>query len=281
MKSKYISLFVSLVLISACSHNRLALDSEKNVPKSQLELSEKKNIPVTFFPDPVEIVSVGDSLTAGVGDSKDAGGYLPYLKESLESEPTITSVKMDNFGVKGNRSDQLLERLDSTAIKGSIEKADAVVITIGGNDIMKVVRNHFSELKMAQFNDARKGYELRLKQIIEKVRLYNQDTHIYLVGVYNPFSQWFTGFGEFDTIMEEWNKSSERIVTEYDEAYYVNIGDIFKGTTAEVLYTGDYFHPNDLGYQLIADRIYRNLDIMSLGYDALAAGAKGDENDDY
>lgn len=281
MKSKYISLFVSLVLISACSHNRLALDSEKNVPKSQLELSEKKNIPVTFFPDPVAIVSVGDSLTAGVGDSKDAGGYLPYLKESLESEPTITSVKMDNFGVKGNRSDQLLERLDSTAIKGSIEKADAVVITIGGNDIMKVVRNHFSELKMAQFNDARKGYELRLKQIIEKVRLYNQDTHIYLVGVYNPFSQWFTGFGEFDTIMEEWNKSSERIVTEYDEAYYVNIGDIFKGTTAEVLYTGDYFHPNDLGYQLIADRIYRNLDIMSLGYDALAAGAKGDENDDY
>lgn len=280
MKSKYISLLVSLVLISACSHNRLALNSEKNVPKSQLELSEKKNIPVTFFPDPVEIVSVGDSLTAGVGDSKDAGGYLPYLKESLESEPTITSVKMDNFGVKGNRSDQLLERLDSTAIKGSIEKADAVVITIGGNDIMKVVRNHFSELKMAQFNDARKGYELRLKQIIEKVRLYNQDTHIYLVGVYNPFSQWFTGFGEFDTIMEDWNKSSERIVNEYDEAYYVNIGDIFKGTTAEVLYTGDYFHPNDLGYQLIADRIYRNLDIMSLGYDALAAGAKGDENDD-
>lgn len=279
MKSKYISLLVSLVLISACSHNRLALGSENNVPKSQLKLSEKKNIPVTFFPDPVEIVSVGDSLTAGVGDSKDAGGYLPYLKESLESEPTITSVKMDNFGVKGNRSDQLLKRLDSTAIKGSIEKADAVVITIGGNDIMKVVRNHFSELKMAQFNDARKGYELRLKQIIEKVRLYNQDTHIYLVGVYNPFSQWFTGFGEFDTIMEEWNKSSERIVSEYDEAYYVNIGDIFTGTTAEVLYTEDYFHPNDLGYQLIADRIYNHLDIMSLG-DALAASTKGDENVD-
>ncbi|MEC2056607.1 SGNH/GDSL hydrolase family protein [Peribacillus psychrosaccharolyticus] len=279
MKSKYISLLVSLVLISACSHNRHALDSENNVPKSRLELSEKKNIPVTFFPDPVEIVSVGDSLTAGVGDSKDAGGYLPYLKESLESEPTITSVKMDNFGVKGNRSDQLLKRLDSTAIKGSIEKADAVVITIGGNDIMKVVRNHFSELKMDQFNDARKGYELRLKQIIEKVRLYNQDTHIYLVGVYNPFSQWFTGFGEFDTIMEEWNKSSERIVSEYDEAYYVNIGDIFTGTTAEVLYTEDYFHPNDLGYQLIADRIYNHLDIMSLG-DALAASTKGDENVD-
>ena len=279
MKSKYISLLVSFVLISACSHNRLAFDAENNVPKSQLELSEKKNIPSTFFPDPVEIVSVGDSLTAGVGDSKDAGGYLPYLKESLESEPTITSVKMDNFGVKGNRSDQLLKRLDSTPIKGSIEKADAVVITIGGNDIMKVVRNHFSELKMDQFNDARKGYELRLKQIIEKVRSYNQDTHIYLVGVYNPFSQWFTGFGEFDTIMEDWNKSSERIVSEYDEAYYVNIGDIFTGTTAEVLYTEDYFHPNDLGYQLIADRIYNHLDIMSLG-DALAASTKGDENDD-
>lgn len=279
MKSKYISLLVSFVLISACSHNRLAFDAENNVPNSQLELSEKKNIPSTFFPDPVEIVSVGDSLTAGVGDSKDAGGYLPYLKESLESEPTITAVNMDNFGIKGNRSDQLLKRLDSTPIKGSIEKADAVVITIGGNDIMKVVRNHFSELKMDQFNDARKGYELRLKQIIEKVRSYNQDTHIYLVGVYNPFSQWFTGFGEFDTIMEDWNKSSERIVSEYDEAYYVNIGDIFTGTTAEVLYTEDYFHPNDLGYQLIADRIYNHLDIMSLG-DALAASTKGDENDD-
>jgi len=280
MKGKYISLLVSLVLISACSHSRLALDKENKVPKSQLELSEKKNIPVTFFPDPIEIVSVGDSLTAGVGDSTDEGGYLPYLKKSLESEPTITSVKMDNFGVKGNRSDQLLKRLESAAIKESIEQADAVVITIGGNDIMKVVRNHFSELEMDQFTDARKGYELRLKQIIEKVRLYNQDTHIYLVGVYNPFSQWFTGFGELDTIMDDWNESSERIVSGYDEAYYVSIGDIFTGTTAEVLYTEDYFHPNDLGYQLIADRIYNHLDIVSLGKQALAASTKGDENDD-
>ena len=59
----------------------------------------------------------------------------------------------------------------------------------------------------------------------------------------------------------------------------MNIGDIFTGTTAEVLYTEDYFHPNDLGYQLIADRIYNHLDIMSLG-DALAASTKGDENVD-
>ncbi|MFJ5623826.1 SGNH/GDSL hydrolase family protein [Peribacillus loiseleuriae] len=276
MKKKIICLLIGLFLLTSCSNLQIVSNYTLQ-QENELGLKRKVAIPATFFPDPIEIVSLGDSLTQGVGDTTDKGGYLPYLRHLLEKEPTITSVNFVNHGVKGNRTDQLLKRMKEENMVADIKKADAVVITIGGNDIMRVFHQNIIDLKMEQFEKARIGYEKRLKQILNKVRLNNDHAQIYLVGVYNPFSKVLSAFQELDIIMDQWNRSGRTIVEGYDNAYFIEIGDLFENTAENLLFTEDHFHPNNRGYELIANRIYQEMHIETLGRVSTEASAKGDE----
>ncbi|WP_110927782.1 SGNH/GDSL hydrolase family protein [Bacillus massiliglaciei] len=282
MNNKITCLFLCFICVigsAGCSNGEMISGGTDQTGRN-LSLEEKQDVPATFFPDPIQIVSIGDSLTQGVGDSTDTGGYIPYLKKDLEKEPTITSVNITNFGVKGNRTDQLLARLESPEIQSEIKKADSVVVTIGGNDIMKVLKQNFSNLKLEQFESARIGYEQRLRQILDKIRSINENTQIYLIGVYNPFSKWFADVRELDMIMGDWNKAGKQIISDYDRAYFIEIEDIFKNSNEDLLYTEDYFHPNDRGYELIARRIYNNMEINHLGDEILEATAERDDRNE-
>lgn len=277
MKTYITYLFLcTILLLSACAQTRTVYQESYGQQKSVTTLAKKEAVPVTFFPDPIQIVSIGDSLTQGVGDSTNAGGYLPYLRNRLEKEPEVTAANLINHGRSGNRTDQLLKRLEDEKLRQDIAGADYVIITIGGNDIMKVVRENFSNLTIEQFEQAKIGYEKRLIKIMDKVRSYNSTAEIYLVGLYNPFSKWMSTFRELDMIMNDWDGGSREVVSNYPDAYFIEIGDIFINTKEDLLFQEDYFHPNDRGYELIASRIYKNMETNQFGEDTLEASARGD-----
>ncbi|KAB2338949.1 SGNH/GDSL hydrolase family protein [Cytobacillus depressus] len=224
----------------------------------QTALTTKTEPPEDFIPHDITIVSAGDSLTEGVGDSTNSGGYIPYLKEKLEDNRGISSAHFFNFGVKGNRSDQLLTRLNSSKIKTAVREADMVIVTIGGNDMMQVVRENFSNLKFRAFHKQKQKYIENLEEVINKLRKDNPDGIIVLVGLYNPFLKWFANISELNVIIDEWNKTSKKTLAKYPNTYFVEIDDLFQKNSEELLYT-DYFHPNDKGYELIANRVYETL----------------------
>ncbi|MEB6547767.1 SGNH/GDSL hydrolase family protein [Heyndrickxia sporothermodurans] len=216
-----------------------------------------KDLNVTNKPVPKDltIISVGDSLTQGIGDSTNKGGYIPYLAKDLETMRMIKKVNFQNFGVRGNRTDQLLKRLQQKELGASISKADLVIITIGGNDIMKVFKDNFSELEMSKFNQALIGYKQRLNNIIKTIRKKNPHAGIVLIGLYNPFIKWFSDIKEVDEIIYEWNNTSKQLINNYKKTIFVPVADIFANQEENLLYS-DNFHPNDHGYELIAKRIY-------------------------
>jgi lysophospholipase L1-like esterase len=114
-------------------------------------------------------------------------------------------------------------------------------------------------LKIEHFDNAKKDYVNNLDTILQTVRETNNAAMIVLVGLYNPFFTWFSDLKELDEIVETWNDASELIVGTYEHAYFVKIADLFQFYGESLLYT-DYFHPNDKGYELIADRLYETLD---------------------
>jgi lysophospholipase L1-like esterase len=252
--------------------------SASNNPAPTLDQLPTPDSNSASFSNSTLIVSIGDSLTKGIGDATNQGGYLPYLEKKLENEPAIHAVEMVNHGVKGNRSNQLVKQLNKKEIRKDIERADSVVVTIGGNDIMKVFKQHFTHLQMEQFHSAKREYEVALGEILDKIRAYNQSAQIYLVGLYNPFSNPYDELYELDVIVSDWNKSGEKIIEKYDSAYFIKIEDIFSNATEDILYTEDLFHPNNHGYELIANRIYNNMDLSTMGEETIEASAKGDED---
>lgn len=200
------------------------------------------------------VTAVGDSLTQGVGDSQGEGGYVGILDRTVNEKSQL--VHFDNYGVRGNRTDQLLNRLDDEAVSSAIKDSDIVLITIGANDIMKVVKENITDLSFKDFVKERVGYEQRLRDIFNKIQELNPNTEIYLIGFYNPFGKYFEDIDELDTIVKEWNNIGTAITADYEGATFIPIDDLFSDPdTDEELFADDNFHPNDLGYKRMAKRV--------------------------
>jgi lysophospholipase L1-like esterase len=255
MKRFLTLLIFSLLFLSSCSRVDLwALHPEKKTAAQVFE-----PVPADFLPRNLTVLSAGDSLTQGVGDSTDQGGYLPYLKRMLEKEKGVKEVDFYNYGVKGNRTTQLLTRLKTPEMKAALQESDMVILTIGGNDIVKVVKDNIANLQLSKFSTEKDTYRTHLTQIIDAVVKENPQASIVLVGLYNPFSKWFSDIKEMDEIVADWNLTGQTVIANYPNAYFVEIEDMFLNTDENLLFT-DNFHPNDRGYELIAQRLNKTLE---------------------
>jgi lysophospholipase L1-like esterase len=215
----------------------------------------KEEIPSDFIPKKLLVTALGDSLTKGVGDSTNQGGYLNYLENDLLNLKGVTDVQISNFGVTGYQTYDMIGKLKEEDVKKAIGNSDLILITIGGNDIMQVIKDNFMNLQLDVFDRELLLYKERLNEIIKMVRTYNPNGTILLVGVYNPFTLWFNEIDEIHQVSVNWNAVSEEVTNQYNKAYFVNVSQIFTENGLLILHD-DYFHPNDQGYQLIANEIF-------------------------
>lgn len=223
----------------------------------------------------LRLSAVGDSLTEGIGDSTNTGGYVPLLQTDLSEHYPIDVVQAENFGKSGDRSDQILKRIKKNEdIQSSIKKADVILVTVGGNDLMKVIQSQiFNKLSINKFIKPREKYQKELGKMYTEIRDLNPNAPIYQLGIYNPFYKSFSEIEEMQEIVDYWNEGSKEFVDTQENAFFVPINDdIYNGlpevgtsddaTTDSALYNNalndliseeDSFHPNNLGYQIIAN----------------------------
>ncbi|ASN03981.1 SGNH/GDSL hydrolase family protein [Virgibacillus necropolis] len=199
------------------------------------------------------VVAIGDSLTQGVGDETGDGGYVGMLEDALNStEETI--VEFENYGKRGRRTDQLLKYLEDPKVATSISDANIVLITIGANDILQVVKENFTNITIDDFKEARVGYEDRLKKIFEKIYSLNPNAEVYFLGFYDPFGRYFPEVKELGVIVQNWNQTGKAITEKYNNATYIPTIDLFDDRGVD-LFWKDNFHPNYKGYHRIAERV--------------------------
>lgn len=238
------------------------------IPKSDTELTKEDFLAQEATP--FNYVAIGDSLTEGVGDTTSQGGFVPLLAQSL-TDTYDYQVTDSNYGVSGNTSKQILQRMqEKTDIQKSLAKVDMMTLTVGGNDVMAVIRKNLTSLSVSSFTKPAKFYQKRLRQIIELARAENEDLPIYILGIYNPFYLNFPDMTEMQEIVDNWNDATESVTEEYDNVYFVPINDeLYKGINGEegivstsgdqttvindALFSGDHFHPNNIGYQIMSD----------------------------
>lgn len=224
----------------------------------------------------VTYVAIGDSLTKGVGDSTNQGGFVPLLAQSLTNETNL-EFKAINYGVSGNTSGQILSRMqEKKEIGKDLKKAQLVTITVGGNDLRKAILEDTSNLDLDRFEKASKTYEKNLKQIIELARKDNPDLPVYVVGIYNPLYLNFPDLTELQTLVDQWNQRTEETLSAYQGVYFVPINDLlYKGidgksgvteselgketVTNDALYDEDSFHPNNTGYEIMKEAVLEKI----------------------
>lgn len=225
----------------------------------------------------VHFVAVGDSLTEGVGDETKRGGYVPLVADALQQKYELTSVEKDNYGVSGERSDQILKRVKKDSdLRNSLASADIITMTVGGNDLFQAFQKNLTAKTAKQFDRSIKKYGKQVQDILSEMRELNSKAPIYIVGIYNPYYLNFPDIKAMQTVVDNWNDETKGLAKETKNCFFVPVNDLlYKGiatkdsqktgesSSAEVknnaLYDEDNFHPNNLGYQLMATAIQEKI----------------------
>jgi len=84
--------------------------------------------------EPVKIVAIGSSSTAGAGASTSAASYPSRLEATLREKFPGVSVTVLNRGVNGEEVRDMLARLDRAVIA---EKPDLVIWQLGSNSVLR------------------------------------------------------------------------------------------------------------------------------------------------
>jgi acyl-CoA thioesterase-1 len=84
--------------------------------------------------DPLRIVAIGSSSTAGAGASSPAASYPSRLEAELKARYPRQDIVVVNRGVNGERANEMLARFDSEVI---VEKPDLVLWQVGSNSVLR------------------------------------------------------------------------------------------------------------------------------------------------
>ncbi len=205
----------------------------------------------------LNIVALGDSLTAGTGDLI-GKGYVQRVREKLEQQMGKPVFLLNNLAIPGYTSVQLLQDLALKKTKDALAEADIILFTIGGNDLFEGGEGLFNGPDQNEFNpeaaEARisPGLE-RVGQILGNIHDANPNALVIYTGLYHPFLD-LDPERKGSLVVQKWNDRVFAMMNSYPNAVMVPTYDLFERNLNKYLYT-DHFHPNQDGYERIADRI--------------------------
>jgi acyl-CoA thioesterase-1 len=178
--------------------------------------------------DPVEILALGDSLTAGYG-LIDQEGFVPQMREWLEEQGL--DVRLVNAGVSGDTTAGGLSRVEWSLTPST----DALIVALGGNDLLRGLDPAMS-----------RGNLEGILQIAQE-----NDLEVLVVGMEAPGNYGPEYKAEFDAMYPE-------LAEDYEALYFPRF---FEGlytvgeTPAEIrdYMQMDGIHPNADGVELIVE----------------------------
>ncbi|MGY2610969.1 SGNH/GDSL hydrolase family protein [Bacillus pretiosus] len=257
MRSKVVKVILLITIASFCLfaygfvsgvNDVLNPKASNLIKKTDVVAKEKKKTGT------LKIVSLGDSLTRGVGD-KEGIGYIGRVKEDLQKDYK-QKVALTNLAVSGAKMPDLLKQMESSGAQYSIKQADVIVLTIGGNDLFPGWES-LGKVDLETYRPDTETFQNEAKKIIEEIRKLNTDNPIFWLGLYNPFEDVEDLKGS-SNIVVDWNASLEKLALNDKNVYITPTFDLFQNRGKDLLYS-DHFHPNEVGYTYMADRLVQNV----------------------
>ncbi|MBP3968034.1 SGNH/GDSL hydrolase family protein [Bacillus sp. WL1] len=257
MRSKVVKVILLITIASFCLfaygfvsgvNDVLNPKASNLIKKTDVVAKEKKKTGT------LQIVSLGDSLTRGVGD-KEGIGYIGRMKEDLQKDYK-QKVALTNLAVSGAKMPDLLKQMESNGAQYSIKQADVIVLTIGGNDLFPGWES-LGKIDLETYRPDTETFQNEAKKIIEEIRKLNTDSPIFWLGLYNPFEDVEDLKGS-SNIVVDWNASLEKLAINNKNVYITPTFDLFQNRGKDLLYS-DHFHPNEVGYTYMADRLVQNV----------------------
>ncbi|OWA37187.1 lysophospholipase [Saccharibacillus sp. O16] len=210
--------------------------------------------------DSYRIAAIGDSLAKGTGDTT-GQGFARRTAALLEAEDKQPVQFLNNLGINGMTTQELLDELQEPGVQYVLKKANVILLSIGANDLFQggaALQTGSGTPNPAALEQALPGAQQRLAQALDKLREINPNAKVVYVGLYNPF-------GDVEALREEgnrgitlWNAEAAARIIERENMMLTPTFDLFQRDPGAYL-SFDHFHPNSDGYERIAQRIVQGM----------------------
>lgn len=199
------------------------------------------------MPQNLHVVAIGDSLAYGAGDESGAG-----ISGRLEGELTrrgVASVRAVNLGVNGAQTADVLRKLEQKRTREELTKADAVVLSIGANDLFRSSQSR-EEMLRSPFAVADRILG-RIATIVAEIHEINPRARVLVLGGYNPVPghEWAPMINQYLVL---WDNALKKRFESDRRVAVVAMADI---VTPQRLSRYDSFHPGSKAYEEAARRI--------------------------
>lgn len=249
---------------------------------------------------PPKMLFLGDSIPAGYGldgyskdDLYQCRSYPNILAEKYEKEiGSECGHEMTNKAVSGATSYDLLELVNSGTLDDDLSDCDAIVISIGGNDLLGLIFDLFNEIGYSpdsgsfdykkidilgaadkltsmsgKADDALAGFETNLPKITDAISS-RTDAVLYVQTLYDPL-EYYSSIPKIPEFSAQKIGKLNDIIREHSVGVYsvVDVAERFEGQADIVTNIKDFdIHPNYLGHQLIADEIDEAFRVTGFSY---------------
>ena len=199
------------------------------------------------MPSTLHVVSLGDSLAYGAGDES-GKGIAGRLETELEAHG-IAEVETVNLGVNGAQTTDLQSRLRQKRVRNEIARADAIVLSIGANDLFRTPHSREETLR-APLAVAERILG-RIEAIVADLHTINPRARVLVLGGYNPVPrhEWAPTINQ---MLGVWDAALAARFEHDQRVSVVKMSDI---VTAHRLSRYDSFHPGGDAYREAAKRI--------------------------
>ncbi|MBP3379934.1 MAG: SGNH/GDSL hydrolase family protein [Ruminococcus sp.] len=244
---------------------------------------------------PVVTTFLGDSIAAGYGleGYTDSDNYncpdsyanilgRRYGEELGEDVPH----QMYNLAVSGDKTSDLIAHLETDSFAEALEKSSAVVISIGGNDLMGIVFDAMEQIGLSwetgefdldnidifaaasvlmsleeNIDEALANFEVNIKAVAETAAE-KTNGDIYIQTVYNPLESFDSIQMLTDFSNEKIGRLNEIIKSNSAECGYrvIDVAAEFEGRNSELTRINSFdIHPNEEGHSVIAKLVDKSL----------------------
>jgi len=202
-------------------------------------------------------IALGDSLTVGVGASFLTPGFVgryARLTEKTLDRRIFTEI----FAKSEIESSGVLDIVRSEPLHRKMNRANIITISACGNDLIQASKDFIKSGDQTDLVQSVKECHRNMMKIMATIHELKKDCGvpfiIYLLNLYNPLSQ--------VVLADKWVRLFNRHLRSFDNNKTIRVVDIytvFEGRQEELL-SRDRIHPNNLGYQEIANTL------VQLGY---------------
>lgn len=198
-------------------------------------------------PSEIHVALLGDSLAHGVGD--EAGkGIAGRIEPELRSRG-VAAIHTTNLGKNGATTRDLVARLADPATRAVLGRADAIVLSIGANDVRpQLLGEEPLRSPVVLVDEVLRN----LDTIVAELRRINPGAQILILGAYTPVP-YARAAVLLEPIIAIWDASIMARYADDPRTTLVRMSDIVD--RPERLSRLDSFHPGGEAYQEAARRI--------------------------